>query len=88
MSYQKTREEISVNIVEITTYRTESSYSDKRHPDKIHWAKRLKEDLSRRDFTSNAIAVKIVDDKTEIMDPYRGSDDISNKNYKSGRRSQ
>ncbi|MGB3988875.1 MAG: HD domain-containing protein [Minisyncoccales bacterium] len=67
------------NIVEITTYRTESSYSDKRHPDKIHWAKTIEEDLSRRDFTSNAIAVKIVDDKTEILDPYRGSDDISNK---------
>ncbi|PIP26168.1 MAG: hypothetical protein COX31_03700 [Candidatus Moranbacteria bacterium CG23_combo_of_CG06-09_8_20_14_all_40_16] len=46
-------------IVEITTYRLESKYSDKRHPDKIHFAKTLVEDLARRDFTINAIAIQI-----------------------------
>ena len=47
-------------VVEVTTYRIESKYSDKRHPDEIKFAKTLKEDLSRRDFTINAMAVKIV----------------------------
>jgi tRNA nucleotidyltransferase (CCA-adding enzyme) len=44
---------------EITPFRTEEKYSDKRHPDKIHWAKTLEEDLARRDFTVNAIALEI-----------------------------
>ena len=44
--------------VEITTYRIESKYSDKRHPDEVKFAKTLEEDLSRRDFTINAIALK------------------------------
>lgn len=46
-------------IAEITTYRIESKYSDKRHPDKIKFAKTLAEDLSRRDFTINALALKL-----------------------------
>ncbi len=44
-------------IVEVTTYRTEGGYSDSRHPDKVAWGKTLEEDLSRRDFTINAIAI-------------------------------
>jgi len=44
---------------EITTYRREFGYSDSRRPDKVEWGKSLKEDLSRRDFTINAIASKI-----------------------------
>src|SRR3989344_8276962 len=39
------------SIVQITTYRTEEKYSDKRHPDIIVWGKTLQEDLARRDFT-------------------------------------
>ncbi len=42
----------------MTTYRIESKYSDKRHPDEIKFAKTIEEDLSRRDFTINAIAFK------------------------------
>ena len=45
--------------IEITTYRIESKYSDKRHPDVVRFAKTLKEDLSRRDFTINALAIKV-----------------------------
>lgn len=45
-------------IVEITTYRIESKYSDKRHPDKIRFAKTLEEDLGRRDFTINSMAIR------------------------------
>jgi tRNA nucleotidyltransferase (CCA-adding enzyme) len=46
-------------VIEITTYRIESKYSDKRHPDKVKFAKTLEEDLSRRDFCINAMALKI-----------------------------
>ena len=41
---------------EVTTYRTESAYSDHRHPDHVFYSKSIKDDLSRRDFTINAMA--------------------------------
>jgi poly(A) polymerase/tRNA nucleotidyltransferase (CCA-adding enzyme) len=47
-----------VEIMEVTTYRIESKYSDKRHPDEVRFAKTLEEDLSRRDFTVNALALR------------------------------
>ena len=50
-------------IVEVTTYRQEGKYTDKRHPDNIRFAKTLAEDLSRRDFTINALALEINWDK-------------------------
>ncbi len=52
--------------VEITPFRTEEKYSDKRHPDSIHFAKSLEEDLKRRDFTINAFAMDI---KSQIPNP-------------------
>lgn len=64
-----------LDIYEITTFRSEEGYTDHRHPDVIRWGKTLEEDLSRRDFTINAIAS---DGKT-IVDPYNGAADISNK---------
>ena len=60
---------------EITPFRTESNYSDSRHPEKIEWAKTVEEDLSRRDFTINAIAF----DGSIIIDPYNGHTDLENK---------
>src|SRR4051794_39472859 len=42
-------------VVEVTTFRTEHGYSNKRHPDKVSWGKTIEEDLERRDFTINAI---------------------------------
>ncbi len=62
-------------IFEITPFRKESNYSDSRHPEKIEWAKTVEEDLSRRDFTINAIAY----DGKNIIDPYGGQKDLSNK---------
>ncbi|MCX7881254.1 MAG: CCA tRNA nucleotidyltransferase [Patescibacteria group bacterium] len=62
-------------IVEITSFRKESNYSDFRHPEKISWAKTLKEDLARRDFTINAIAY----DKKTIIDYYNGQKDLNDK---------
>ena len=45
--------------IEITTYRSEAKYTNKRHPDEIKFAKTLEEDLARRDFTINAIAISL-----------------------------
>lgn len=68
-------------VVEITTYRTEHGFSNKRHPDKVEWGKTVEEDLSRRDFTMNAIALAVSDQKSEVkfVDPYDGRKDIENK---------
>lgn len=63
------------DIYEITTYRSEKGYRDHRHPDKIVWGKTIEEDLSRRDFTINAIAT---DGKT-LVDPYNGQKDLEAK---------
>src|SRR3989344_9615756 len=49
----------TVEVVEVTTYRIEGKYTDKRHPDEVKFAKTIGEDLSRRDFTINAMALKI-----------------------------
>lgn len=48
------------DVIEVTTYRIESTYSDKRRPDAVTFAQTLEEDLSRRDFTINSIAAAIV----------------------------
>lgn len=70
----------SLKEVEITPYRTEEQYSDKRHPDKIHWAKTIEEDLSRRDFTVNAIAAEISKKRIkEMIDPFDGQKDLKKK---------
>lgn len=64
-------------LYDITTYRSESEYSDKRRPDKVEWGKTIEEDLKRRDFTINAIALRQAQSKTmEIVDPYGGQADI------------
>lgn len=67
---------------EITTFRTESTYSDSRHPDEISWGESIEEDLKRRDFTINAMAVKISNEQLKvdgIIDPYGGKKDIEEK---------
>lgn len=60
--------------IEITPFRTESTYSDNRHPDQVTFAKTLEEDLSRRDFTINAMAYDIQNDI--LTDIYNGQTDI------------
>jgi poly(A) polymerase/tRNA nucleotidyltransferase (CCA-adding enzyme) len=67
----------SVKIVEVTPYRLETTYSDNRHPDGVKWSKNLKDDLSRRDFTVNAMAYNPV--TREIVDPFNGQDDIEKR---------
>lgn len=64
------------NQVEVTTYRSEGEYSDFRRPDKVEFVRSLREDLSRRDFTMNAIAYS---PKEGYKDYNNGIDDIKNK---------
>lgn len=72
-------------VVEVTTFRTEHGYSDKRRPDKVEWGKTIEEDLSRRDFTMNAIALRLTSfaqgkpSEHEFIDPFNGQQDIENK---------
>jgi len=63
-------------IYEITTFRTDVGYSDSRHPDKVKWGKTLREDVERRDFTINAMAMDI---KGKIYDFFDGESDLKNK---------
>ena len=69
------------DVIEVTTYRIESQYSDKRRPDEVKFAQTLADDLSRRDFTMNALALKIINDVQdfEITDLFEGKKDIKNK---------
>ncbi len=67
----------TLRTIEITPYRTESGYSDHRHPDEVRFTPSLTEDLLRRDFTMNAIALSFA--TGEIIDPYNGVDDIQKK---------
>ncbi len=53
----KEQEELD-DVIEITTYRSDSIYTDHRRPDAVSWGKTLEEDLSRRDFTMNALAFR------------------------------
>jgi putative nucleotidyltransferase with HDIG domain len=64
------------NIYEVTTYRTDVGYSDSRHPDEVKWGKTLQEDVERRDFTINAMAMDI---KGKIYDFLDGQKDLKDK---------
>lgn len=90
----KSKDNSETQIVEITTFRQEIGYSDKRHPDKIIFAKSLKEDLKRRDFTINALALDLPTSslgalnqnrkylkvlKFQLIDLFEGEKDLKNK---------
>jgi putative nucleotidyltransferase with HDIG domain len=66
-------------VVEVTTFRTEKGYKDRRHPEEVTWGKTLESDLSRRDFTINAIALDMKSsDQLVLIDPYDGQEDLKN----------
>ncbi|HEX8947125.1 MAG TPA: HD domain-containing protein [Candidatus Paceibacterota bacterium] len=67
-------EDETLKVVEVTPYRTESTYGDKRRPDSVTFGDSIEEDLARRDFTMNAIAYD--ESKGHIIDPYKGQKDI------------
>ncbi len=84
-----------LEIIEITTYRSEGKYSDFRHPDEIKFEDKLEKDLSRRDFTVNAMALKPLGahlpiaadlkkyvlelEGAQVVDLFGGLKDIKNK---------
>ena len=59
--------------LEITTFRTEGSYSDGRHPDSVAFVRSIREDLSRRDFTVNAMAYS---PRRGLVDLFGGQADL------------
>lgn len=63
-------------IYEITTYRVDGEYEDNRHPRSVEFTSNIVDDLSRRDFTVNAMAYN---DKSGLEDPFGGSEDIADK---------
>lgn len=65
-----------LKIVQVTTYRIEGKYTDKRHPDEVKFAADIEDDLSRRDFTVNAMAM---DMKGDIVDPFGGARDLKDR---------
>jgi len=74
-----------VEIIEVTPYRLESKYTDKRHPDDVCFTRNIKDDLKRRDFTINTLALQpdsgqaIKPSTGEIIDLFNGQKDLKNK---------
>ena len=60
-------------LYEITTFRTEGTYTDGRHPDEVHFVPDVREDLARRDFTIDAMAYN---EKEGLVDPFGGQADL------------
>lgn len=71
---------IKKKVIEITTFRKESNYTDARHPDLVKFARTIEEDLNRRDFTMNAIAYHPL--TNTIVDPLNGMNDIQHRQIK------
>lgn len=72
-------EDPRVKVIEVTTYRIEGKYTDKRHPDAIKFATNIEDDLSRRDFTVNAMALGM---DGALIDPYGGELDIKERSIR------
>ncbi len=67
---------IDHQVYEVTTFRTEDTYSDSRHPDKVDFVTSVEEDLRRRDFTVNAMAYS---PKKGFIDPWGGKKDLEDR---------
>lgn len=65
----------TLRVVEVTPYRTEAGYSDKRRPDSVLFSEHIEDDLKRRDFTINAVAYDAEEERT--VDLFGGLADIS-----------
>jgi poly(A) polymerase/tRNA nucleotidyltransferase (CCA-adding enzyme) len=79
VTVQTNSNEETLKEIEVTTYRSEAEYSDKRHPNEVKYAKTLEEDLARRDFTVNAMALTEEKGKTKVIDPFSGKKDLKAK---------
>ncbi len=77
----------TLEVLEITTYRSEQGYSDRRHPDEVRFEDEVDKDLARRDFTINAMALKISngskgadsEDAYEVVDLFGGQKDLGKR---------
>ncbi len=67
----------TTRVIEVTPYRTETQYTDFRHPDNVEFSQNIEDDLKRRDFTVNALAFSV--SKGHIIDLYDGLKDIKDK---------
>ncbi len=80
---QTNSQDPKLSEIEITTYRFETKYTDKRHPEEVKFAETIEQDLARRDFTVNAIALSREKRKrkqeTKIIDPFEGQKDLEKK---------
>ena len=65
---------VETEPVEITTFRIDGDYKDSRHPEEVTFTRRIEDDLSRRDFTVNAMAFS---PRKGLVDPFGGRDDLS-----------
>jgi len=70
------RETPEYDIIEVTPYRLEAKYTDFRHPDEVKFSEKLEDDLKRRDFTVNSLAL---DNKGQLIDLYNGQQDLKDK---------
>jgi len=70
------KKEKNLREIQITPYRVESNYKDKRHPEEVKFVEDIKEDLKRRDFTMNAIAFH---PEKGVIDPFKGKKDLEEK---------
>jgi tRNA nucleotidyltransferase (CCA-adding enzyme) len=73
---------VTVGEIEVTTYRSESGYVDRRRPDSVAWGRSLEDDLSRRDFTINAmawVAVDLARRRGRLVDPFGGRTDLRDR---------
>jgi tRNA nucleotidyltransferase (CCA-adding enzyme) len=64
----------TLKVVEVTPYRLETGYSDKRRPDEVEFSQHIEDDLKRRDFTINAIALDPING--QLLDLYKGQIDL------------
>lgn len=70
----------SLKVIEVTPYRTEGEYSDKRRPDSVSFSKHIDDDLRRRDFTINAFALGVKKGRGDILiDHFDGKKDLQDK---------
>jgi len=72
-------EQETLKEIEITPFRTEAKYSDKRHPDAVKFVDTLDQDLARRDFTVNALALTEKNKTLKVVDLFNGQEDLKNK---------
>lgn len=79
---RENEETVSYETIEVTTYRKDGKYIDGRHPETVEYSDTIEEDLKRRDFTMNSIALSIKDidgvKDISIKDIFEGIKDISN----------